>query len=308
MSGRLKTHLAILVSHHAWQVMQTKKSTLCYKVEHAFERFELAPFAQALQHAKLHYFQTYELSVSADFCMQRTVLIDAIWHGQEQTLDFLEEVRAEVAHEFDNLDTYFIDARPFNLGADGLEVEVFLLSKITIHAYLQACQVKHLRLRAISIAGEEGQGLNLFPWRQQQFRHQKILRYLRICLLPVLFFLMTLVFLYYENALLDHQQEVARRLQKQETKYREAESSKFSLGEVLPVLESLNGVEKIQVNAEGQIKLFGFSTKQSDVTQQIQAIGEQNGIEKNSLHDLSLQEEKSRTAWQVSFQVARTDP
>ena len=300
-------HLRVFISYHAWRVVQTKKSRLCHESEHAFDTFELDAFVGDLAHAKLKYFQTYELSVSADFCLQRTVLIDAVWQGREQTLEFLEEVRAEITHEFDDLDHYFMDMRPLNLSEDGLEVDVFLLPKIKVSAILKACQAQHLRLQAIYITDEIGRGLNLFPWRQRKIKSHKYRRALRLGLLPACVFLMSLGYVYYENILLERQQKSALRLQKQEAKYRESDSNSLRLGDALPVLGRLNAVEKIQIDAAGQINVSGFATKSADVSEKIQSIEEQTAIEKNSLHDLNVQEEKGQTFWQASFQLMRAD-
>ncbi len=299
-------HLSLSVSHHAWHAVQQHPSHGNQATSQAFERFDPATLDQALTQLKLHFWQSYTLTVAADFCTQQIILLDAIWQERAQTQAFLQEVQAEMAHELDQLEDYFWDARPLQLNSDGLEVEVFLLAKTKVSAYLKACQAKHLRLSALHVDGEANQGLNLFPWRQQINRRQQQRRALRLSLLPVLMLLLMGGGLSYEQALLSHQQKTQTRLQKQEAQYLEANPDSFKVLEILPILNHLNQVDRLQMNAEGQIEVSGVSANAAEVSPQLQSFGEQAAIEKNALHELKVQTSEGKTHWQADFQLLRS--
>ncbi len=298
------THIEI--SHQAWRVSQWRNSVLQAEQKCAFESFEAARLEQAFIQLKVRRFQAYTVCVAADFCVRRTVMIEAQWQGREETVAFWKEVQAEIAHEFEQPDDYFMDAKALECGPEGLEVQVFILPKIKIAGYLNVCQQRHLRLHKIEIAGEIGQGLNVYPWRQQRVQRQRWAVYLRVLALPMLVLLGACGYLYVENNLLSHQQKIAAHLHKQEVQYLADNPDAFTVQDALIAIQPLAAVNSLKIDAEGQLDLSGFAAQPAAVSAQLQEVGDQAGLVKNSLHDLQVHEDKGRTLWQASFQLARS--
>ncbi len=304
----LEYFLKLSLSYRAWSLEQWQKERLCHKAMGDFETLDLNTLILILEKAQLRFFQSGAIYVDADFCIQRTIVLEAYWQGREHTTAFIEEVHTEMAHEWSDLENYFIDARPLQTHADGLEVEVWLLSKVKVNVYLQALQKKHVRLKALSIEGERGMGLNLLPWRQHVAHRHQYAVYLRVGLLPALVLLLAWSGLFYENSVFAHQQKIAARLNKQENQYLETHSETLTLGDTLPVLTHLTHVDLLSVNAQGQLSVSGSVTQPSEVSLQLQQFSEQAAVEPNSLHDLKVHEEHGQTQWQASFQLVRVNP
>ena len=280
--------MRIAIGYDVWRVTQWQKILLCQEVENYFETFDVTAFSQALGQVKVKRFQAYELILTRDFCTVMTIMLDAEWQHRVKTLAFMDEVRAEITHEIEAPEDYFIDAHPLQSGPEGLEVEVLLVSKLKINAYLKACQAKHLRLKAIYIEDEMASGLNLFPWREKQLQDHQQAFYFRIFLLPALVFLIAFLGLYYENGILVHQQKIALRLQKQAEKYTEENPNAFNLGDALPLLHHLNEVDQLKIDVEGEVTVSGMALKSEAVSPQIQALSDNAALEKNSLHDVKI--------------------
>ncbi len=298
-------------------LQQWQKSQLCYQVDYAIEALQQAELAQALTLAKAHYFQSYTLHIAQDFCLLRTVMVDNIWQKHEDSVDFIEEVKLELADEIHQIEEYWIDAKIQQETPEGLEVLACLLPKLKTYPYLKACQLKKMRLKAILVCQDPAQpkqmheplqthhDYDVLPWRQKQLAKQKYLRTVRLSLPSLLVLLIGFIALSQQNNLLTQQQKTAVRLQKQEAQYLAANPDMPHLSNILPLFNLMPHLETVKIDAMGQATVSGRSKSTLAVSPFLETLEEQHVFEPGSLHDLQVHDEKGQVIWQASFELAR---
>lgn len=136
----------------------------------------------------------------------RSLILDKSWHKRWNHPQILDEVRAELAHECEGMDTTLLDARIKIDSADGLELEVAFAPEQDL---AKGCS-------QIQIAGHPH--FNLAPWRAMQHRHAKRWLALRLGLLPLVTALVLSLLLAQEEGVLTRQKASLHRLQTQEMK------------------------------------------------------------------------------------------
>ncbi len=321
-------HLKLWVKPQGWQWIQ-------YHRGHEAARGESSP--------PWRLGQRFELIFPIHECLIVPLLLDASWHGKAHLPQFLEAVRIEVAYEIEHLKDYLLDARCLRLSAEGLEVEAALLSKARVRDCLAALPKGPLHLYAlwaeeVEFAVLEG-GLsplpartvlatlrnsrsaerahlpeqqtqrlfNFLPWRQKQQKIRHLKRFIRLAFLPLLTILFLGSWFCHDKTALNHQQKTALRLQKQLSTYQNPSGSTLTLGEGLRLLQHLQGIDHLKIDANGNVELAGVAPLATEVSSQIHTVGETPGLEKGSLHDLEVQRQNGRTLWQARFVLAR-DP